>query len=246
MISREHRALLERFLTTIRSKCARAVLQHILEHGQFTTEEIGKRYGYDHPPRAARDLREAGIPIVTTMVHGSHGRRIASYRLGDLTNIQAQPVSGRKTLPKVLRDRLYSASSGRCYICNGHFEKRYLQIDHRVPYLVAVEPADWKDTDFMLLCSSCNRAKSWSCEHCMNGQETKSAEVCRQCYWASPGNYMHIALRQVRRLDILWDEHEVQTFEKIKALAQQVQVPLPEYVKRVIQKHLQSIGEQEQ
>ncbi len=57
---------------------------------------------------------------------------------------------------------------------------------------------------------------------------------------------MHIALRQVRRLDILWDEHEVQTFEKIKALAQQVQVPLPEYVKRVIQKHLQSIGEQEQ
>ncbi len=246
MISREHRALLERFLTTIRSKCARAVLQHILEHGQFTTEEIGKRYGYDHPPRAARDLREAGIPIVTYRVRGSRGRWIAAYRLGNLANLEAQSIQGRKALPKALRDRLYSASNGRCHICNGSFEERYLQIDHRVPYLVSGEQEAHDAADFMLLCSSCNRAKSWSCEHCVNGQQTKLAEVCRQCYWGSPENYIHIALRQVRRLDILWDEHEVQTFEKIKALAQQVQVPLPEYVKRVIQRHLQSIGEQEQ
>jgi hypothetical protein len=89
----------------------------------------------------------------------------------------------------------------------------------------------------MLVCGSCNRAKSWSCEHCANWQNEKSSQVCLKCYWANPENYVHVALREVRRTDILWDENEVELYEKLKESAVQNQFPIPEYVKKVIEKH---------
>lgn len=39
---------------------SRIVIEHILKHGFITTEELSERYGYGHPPRAARDVREQG------------------------------------------------------------------------------------------------------------------------------------------------------------------------------------------
>jgi len=36
----------------------------------------------------------------------------------------------------------------------------------------------------------------------------------------------------------LWDENEVELYEKLKASAVQNQFPIPEYVKKVIEKHL--------
>lgn len=47
-------------LPSIRNKRARVVIEHILEHGYITTEQLEKDYGYNHPPRAARDVREVG------------------------------------------------------------------------------------------------------------------------------------------------------------------------------------------
>ena len=58
----------------VTAKRARTVIDHILKHGHITTEELKTKYGYDHPPRAARDVREEGIPLVTTRVQGSTGR----------------------------------------------------------------------------------------------------------------------------------------------------------------------------
>lgn len=52
-----------RLLESIRNKRTRIVIEHILEHGHITTEELERDYGYNHPPRAARDVREAGIPL---------------------------------------------------------------------------------------------------------------------------------------------------------------------------------------
>ena len=52
-------------LNSVQNKRARTVVDHILEHGQVTTEELKERYGYNHPPRAARDVREQGIPLET-------------------------------------------------------------------------------------------------------------------------------------------------------------------------------------
>jgi hypothetical protein len=54
-----------RSLKAIAAKRPRAVIDHILKHGLVTTEELRSRYGYNHAPRAARDVREQGIPLVT-------------------------------------------------------------------------------------------------------------------------------------------------------------------------------------
>ena len=42
----------------VTAKRPRTVIDHILKHGQVTTAELRDLYGYDHPPRAARDVRE--------------------------------------------------------------------------------------------------------------------------------------------------------------------------------------------
>jgi len=69
------------FIERVKAKRARAVLQHILKNGSVTTEELRDVYGYNHPPRAARDVRELGIPLRTETVLGSGGRRLAQYTI---------------------------------------------------------------------------------------------------------------------------------------------------------------------
>ncbi|MCS6829552.1 MAG: hypothetical protein RMM08_01255 [Armatimonadota bacterium] len=50
-------------LLEIAPRRARLLVEHCLQHGQVTTEELQNVYGYEHPPRAARDVRELGIPL---------------------------------------------------------------------------------------------------------------------------------------------------------------------------------------
>ncbi len=42
-------------------KRPKAVLERILKNGSVSTYELGQ-LGYDQPPRAAQDLKEAGVP----------------------------------------------------------------------------------------------------------------------------------------------------------------------------------------
>jgi len=227
------------FIKTIKNKRARIVIDHIKKYGQITTEELEKKYGYNHPPRAARDVREAGIPLRTIRVKSSDGRTIAAYTFGDLASIKKDVLHGRKIFPKKLKDDLYEKQNGKCAICSGQFESRYLQIDHRVPYEVGgdIHSGERNNDDYMLLCSSCNRAKSWSCEHCENWMNAKSSEICLVCYWGNPENYTHIALREIRRLDLTWEQDEVKTYEKLKELAKRQDYEIPDYVKKLIEKH---------
>ena len=87
----------------------------------------------------------------------------------------------------------------------------------------------------MLLCGSANRAKSWSCEHCENWTKLKKREICLTCYGAYPENYEHIGMRQVRRLDLIWQGEEVATYEKLKAEARDVAKEIPAFVKEIIE-----------
>ncbi|MCD4738858.1 MAG: HNH endonuclease [Anaerolineae bacterium] len=230
---------IQKFLESIKSKRARIIIQHISEHGYITTEELEKTYGYAHPPRAARDVRESGIPLETFRVKSSEGRSIAAYRFGDLSKIRKGRLQGRKTFSQKLKIELYELSRGRCAICSGYFQSRYLQIDHRVPYEIAGDDNEKGNVAaFMLLCGSCNRAKSWSCEHCENWQKKKLQSVCLTCYWANPDNYAHIALREVRRVDVIWDKDEIQAYERLKKESLANDYPMPDYVKRIVRKHL--------
>jgi hypothetical protein len=117
------------------------------------------------------------------------------------------------------------------------YESRYLQIDHKAPYEVGGESGGEGNPDeFQLICGSCNRAKSWSCEHCTNWTDDKQLKVCRSCYWASPEVYKHIALGKIRRLDITWTEEETREFDRLAKMAHKQRQRLPEFVKAVLRK----------
>jgi hypothetical protein len=233
------KAFLE-LLKQVQGKRARIVVGHILEHGYITTEELETLYGYKHPPRAVRDVREQGIPLETFSVKSGEGRTIAAYRFADPAKVRQGRLGGRRVFPKAFKHRLFQASNGKCSICLIPYRTRYLQVDHRVPYEISGDPVGGESAvaDFMLLCGSCNRAKSWSCEHCPNWLEEQNPEICRTCYWAYPESYKHIALRPVRRLDIVWTDHEVEVYERLKRRAEQLGQEMPEYVKIVIKEHL--------
>jgi hypothetical protein len=79
--------------------------------------------------------------------------------------------------------------------------------------------------DFMPLCASDNRAKSWSCEHCDNWTDRNPA-TCKSCFWASPDNYLHVAGREERRLNLTFQNAEIATYEKLKDQADKAGVSL--------------------
>ena len=222
------------YVQSITNKRARIVIDHILRHSFITTEDLEKTYGYNHPPRAARDVREAGIPLETFKIKSQDGKFIAAYRFGDLTQLQKNRVAGRSMFAKNFKKVLFEKCKGHCQICNGQFEERYLQIDHRIPYEVGGDLADRELFHFMLLCSSCNRAKSWSCEHCDNWKTQKKPLVCMECYWGSPENYNHIAMKEVRRLDLQWSGDEVKYYDALKIIANEHKIELPDFIKRVL------------
>jgi hypothetical protein len=232
------KAFLDR-LRAVKGKRSRAVVDHILEHGFISTEDLKDTYGYDHPPRAVRDVREQGIPIETFSTVGKHGRKIAAYRFADPAGIRSARHAGRSVLSKKLKAGLIERYGSQCAICSSKYESRYLQIDHCVPYEVAGDVQGESDASgFMLICGSCNRAKSWSCEHCPNWTTDHDPSVCRTCYWASPEKYAHIALRVVRRLDVVWMEHDVPDYDKLAEMSQNANQELPKFVKDILRKHL--------
>ena len=122
-----------RRLKAITGKRPRIVIEHIRKHGIVTTEDLESKYGYNHPPRAARDVREQGIPLETFRVKNATGRSIAAYRFADASQIKRDRIGGRSTFSKQFKSVLVQATGCRCYICLERYEERYLQVDHRVP-----------------------------------------------------------------------------------------------------------------
>ena len=224
----------------VTAKRPRTVIDHILKHGFITTQDLKDTYGYNHPPRAVRDVKENGIPIEMFRVEGGDGRKIAAYRFGDPSQARFGKVAGRTALTKELKRVLLQTRGPKCAIYLETFPERDLQIDHRVPFEVAGDDAAHAQNpdDFMLLCGSANRAKSWSCEHCANWQERKDPAICRACYWAYPENYNHIAMRPIRRMDLMWTGDEVAVYDRLKKKSADLQQDMPAYVKKIIEKNL--------
>lgn len=226
-----------KLLQTVTGRRSRIVVDHILEHGYITTEQLEEEYGYKHSPRAVADVRDQGVPIETFQTTSSTGQTIAGYRFGNPADAIRGQTGGRRNFPQKLKTELFGAQDGKCAVCDQQYDRRYLQIDHRVPYLVAGELDDEFDAeDFMLLCRSCNRAKSWSCEHCPNGSESKSVDTCLTCYWASPDDYEHIATESERRVALVWSGIETNEYDELKSRADD---SIQQYIKALLKKHLQ-------
>lgn len=219
---------------SVDAKRARTVIDHILKHGIITNEELSDLYGYDHPPRAIRDVRENGIPLITySVVSPKTGRRMGAYTFDDISKIRAGRVGGRKAFSKQFKQALIAAYGARDTVTRERLDERYLQIDHRVPYEVAGDDGgELSVKDFMLLDASSNRAKSWSCEHCENFLFKRNPAICSTCFWASPENYQHIAETPSRRVEIVWSAEEVEAFDKLVAEAKAAGVEVVSLIKR--------------
>ncbi len=205
-------------LNAVTAKRPKTVIQEILKHGFVTTEEL-MALGYEHAPRAARDVRELGIPLETFYVKGSNGRNIAAYRFGDPQQAENKlsKTAGRTVLSKALKSALIEKYGSKCFVYLQPLEERLLQVDHRVPYEIAGEQNE-KDIDcYMLLSPSANRAKSWTCEHCPNWKQ-KDAEFCMKCFWAYPEEYTHIAGKEQRQIVITFTGDEIEDYNRLIAL----------------------------
>ena len=114
---------------SITAKRPKTVIDHILKHGHITTEQLKEKYGYNHPPRAVRDVREYGIPLETFRVTGSDGRRIAAYRFGDASKKKFSKLSGRTGLSKKIKEYLIEKYGCKCFIYLESVDASELQID---------------------------------------------------------------------------------------------------------------------
>lgn len=231
-----------KLLESVKAKRPKTVIQHILKHGKISTEELKNIYGYNHPPRAIRDVREQGIPIETFRVTGSDGRRIAAYKFGNPSEIRATQLSGRTAFSTKLKQMLIEKYGAKCNLYLESFSARDLQIDHRIPFEIAGDNHELSTdiSEYMLLCASANRAKSWSCENCSNWKN-KELDICKKCYWAYPESYNHIAMRDIRRLDILWSNEEIVDYDLLAQEATKSKKDIPEYVKHVLREYIKNI-----
>lgn len=234
---------LKAILATVKGKRARTVIDHILKHGSITNEELKDTYGYNHPPRAIRDVRENGVPINMERTRDSTGRSIARYTFGSPDDIEDHKLGGRQVFPRELVDRLYERQAGRCALSGIWYERRYLQVDHRIPYQVAGEAsmvAEVGDTDaFMLVSGAANRQKSWSCEHCANLTGAKDPAVCSRCYWAAPESYEHVATRELRTVSLTWEGEAISDHQRLLEQAEASGLTLPEFIQRVLRESLE-------
>ncbi|NRB38345.1 MAG: HNH endonuclease [Pseudomonadales bacterium] len=201
----------------VTAKRARTVIDHLLVHEYITTEELKNTYGYDHPPRAIRDVREQGIPLETfKVISTTTGRKIGAYRFDKNNKVKNGRIGGRSAFPKSFKDALIERYDSRITTTNEKIEPRYLQIDHRIPYEVAGNEAELSNLDeFMLLDASAQRAKSWSCESCENFKHLHSTDTCRRCFWAFPEKYDHVAMKEERTLSITWSQDEINAYNQL-------------------------------
>lgn len=218
-------------IASVTAKRARTVLDHLLKHGKITTAELKDDYGYNHPPRAIGDVRDHGIPIRMYRSTGPDGRSMAVYVIDETAAVDAAK-HGRRAFPKSFKEMLVMRDGEVCALCGAHFDARALQIDHCVPYEIAGDADEQDVRDFILVCGSCNRAKSWSCEHCPN-RLVKKITTCETCLWASPTAYTHVATEPKRRLDVVWEGDEVADYDNLVAQGD-VRAVVKQLVKRAL------------
>lgn len=220
-----------------RGKNKRAVetLKALLDKGRVSTDEI-QAVGYNHPPRAIADIRDLGVPIVTTMTTSEKtGKSMAVYTFGKLEDIREGRIGGRSAFSKSFKKDLVKHYGAVDHITRVPVDERVLQIDHRVPYRIAGEfrGATPNVDNFMLLDGSSQRAKSWSCENCPNMKAPRTADICRTCFWAFPENYTHIATKEYRRTDIVWREADVAVHDLLKEQADKRDIDVAELLRGI-------------
>ena len=87
----------------------------------------------------------------------------------------------------------------------------------------------------MLLNTSANRAKSWTCEHCKNWV-IREKNICLRCFWASPEDYDHVAGRVEKVISIAFTGNEIDDYNKLIELCGIDKAQ--EFIKKIIHENL--------
>lgn len=222
-------------LNTVKSKRARCVIDIILKKGFCSTEDL-KLAGCEHAPRAARDVRKLGIPLETFKIKAKDGKSIAAYRFGNWDKYKKQNLltksTGRTQLSNKLKQLLSDKYGSKCFLYEENYPKQQLQVDRRIPYEILGEQDENDIDNFMLLCPSANRMKSWTCEHCENWNK-KNIDICKLCYYAHPEDYSNVAGKEERKLDIIFRKDEIHIYEQLKEIANRESVPIQKAFKKI-------------
>ncbi len=219
-------------IKNVTNKRARLVLDRIAEKGSVTTEEL-RELGYDDPRHARMDVIDLGFPMASKRVKNRDGKKsIAEYSFNLMGKLGEKGKAGRLALPKKQRDAIIAKAGSKCELCGATHD---LQIDHRVPYQVAGESLKNDPNPYMALDGSCNRRKSWACEHCKNFTEGTEVEVCKQCYWANPEEQKHVAMQPIRRAEVVWQGENCKAFDEFQAKCKREGTTLAEGLKKLIQ-----------
>ncbi|WP_445374018.1 hypothetical protein ACSLVK_16835 [Photorhabdus tasmaniensis] len=230
---------LEDYIRDVLKVCssrAAFVIDHIVKYGSINSEQI-RNAGFVHGARAVGDVRDNGVPLITRNIKSSDNRTIAEYTFGPASDIKKHKFGGRVNFPASLKGKLIERDGLFCAISKQYLPADELQIDHRVPYYISGDIAGERDPeDFMLLSKSLQRSKSWDCEHCENLKVHFDLNICRSCYWASPDNYTHVAMRTQRSINVTWEGKEVKEFDKLNEESIGVNCSPQELIKAIIRK----------
>jgi hypothetical protein len=213
-------------IENVTNRRARFVLDHIVAHGFITADDI-QRQGYREHRRAVMDCRDLGFAIARVKAPGGAG----AWTL-DLDADERARREGRTNFTKTFREALVARAGGRCEACGASQAARALQIDHRVPY--EIDPGSGEEVagEFQMLCGSCNRSKSWTCETDCPNWRLRDPATCLRCMWGNPGDYEHIATVTRRQVTLTFDGPEaVADYERLASAAAECGLALEEYLR---------------
>jgi len=218
----------------VASKRAKYVLDKLLSQGFITSQQL-RDEGYIHGARAIGDVRDNGIPLVTLDAKSEDGRSIARYELGPVSEIKRNKLGGRKAFPTSLKKVLVDRDGPYCAISEQELPIDQLQVDHRIPFYITGDISTARNpADFMLLSRSMQRSKSWACENCNNLKKVFDIRICSTCYWAFPNAYDHIAMKEERRVDVVFTNGEVRIIDKLRDAARSDGVSIQAIIKNIL------------
>jgi hypothetical protein len=195
LVASSTKAFVAALLNPQLSKRAVWIRDAILQQGSVTYAQIKQRYAEYR--RAKRDLLDAGIPLRTESVNGSDGRTIL-LKLDPAAFEQQR--QGRHPLSANELEELKATTGSLCNRCRSPHHRRGLEADHRVGFEMvgnALHEQEGLDA-FQPLCGSCNTKKRHACSQCPNDDP----QECRECQWAYPESYTHVATIPERRCEL--------------------------------------------
>lgn len=108
-----------------------------------------------------------------------------------------------------------------------------------MPYQVAGESLKGTSDPYMVLDGTCNRRKSWICEHCPNLLKHKKVVTCESCYWAYPEEHTHVAMEELRRVDVVFSGEETKAFDKFRRAARKQSESVRDRLKELVRESVE-------